>query len=395
MYKINHRHPGTAIVALILAVALAGCTGAQTRDNTVTGTKDPGAGSASTVAQVRESSKPVKPREDQTATELMENITASLEPEVGPDQDTLLDVARLKSLAPDSPATWLISGIARHRAGDLPGAAEDLNTTLTMDPGNEKAFLLLGDMSLAEGNFTEADSMYSKAFKLDNSESAANRLALLRIEGGYLESARDILLVTLQKSPESIVTRNNLAVVSDRMGETSEAIRLLEEASVEDHRLLRTKALLLLKEGFTQQAADDLENAFSGNEDLNLLLIAGILDLQRGKLVAAEDRFRQAVENYPDNYQGYLNLGQALRRQGRFSDAEETYVKGIEVTGHEDLHLNLGILYELYRGDAASAVGHYRTYVRMGGASSSRIQGWIDYLAAIVPPQAAQEEISP
>ena len=98
-------------------------------------------------------------------------------------------------------------------------------------------------------------------------------------------------------------------------------------------------------------------------------------------------KFRKAIEAAPDKHEGYLNLGLSLRRQGLFTEAEKIYLQGIEAAPHPDLHLNLGVLYELYRGDNMKALHHYRSYLETGGGASDRVEGWVQYLEGVTASQ--------
>jgi tetratricopeptide (TPR) repeat protein len=183
------------------------------------------------------------------------------------------------------------------------------------------------------------------------------------------------------------MTRNNLAVALDMMGASSDGITLLGEVNLTDPALLHTRALLELKEGRPKRASKDLEISFADGGRAETWLLLGATDLQQGKVALAADKFKKAIETSPSRHEGYLNLGLAQRRRGMFADAEKTYLDGITAAPHPDLHLNLGVLYELYRGDNIRALQHYRSYLGGGGAASSRVEGWVDYLEGVLENQ--------
>ncbi|MDT8395774.1 MAG: tetratricopeptide repeat protein [bacterium] len=317
-------------------------------------------------------------------TVLLARITKTLHEEAVVDP---VDAARVVELLPEDPGSWLAAGLASFRAGDLTAAMERLTRSAALDPVNPVTLMALGETAIEIGDLTRADHYFSIAHEASPTIQSANRLALLRIEGGYLESARDILQETLSAYPGDLMTRNNLAVALDMMGTTSVGINILAGDELADPRLLRTRALLELKEGHPDEATMDLETVFEAGSPDGEWLLKGTADLQQGRLVQAEDKFRSAIVDQPSGHGGYLNLGLTLRRQGRFADAERTYLEGIQAAPDPDLHLNLGVLYELYRGDNIKALEHYRRYIESGGAASSRVEGWVKYLEGVISNQ--------
>jgi len=291
---------------------------------------------------------------------------------------------RLTALMPDSSYARYLAGSVYLRNGDLEKAADELTRSLELDPDNARALSALGDISSQTGDLTKADLYYSRAYESAPSPETANRLALLRIQGGYLESARNILVKTLSEDPGDVMTRNNLAIALDMMGATSEGIEILSSGDIVDPRLLNTRALLQLKEGRPERAVTDLRSKPGEENPGRMWLLLGIADLQQGRLEQAEERFRAALASEPSGYEGYLDLGLTLRRQGKYSEAQKVYLEGLARAPNPDLHLNLGILYELYRGEPSLALQQYRQYVSLGGPASDRVRGWVEYLEGVV-----------
>ncbi len=312
---------------------------------------------------------------------LMSNIRRSLDTGRGVG---LQQALRLIELIPDSSYGRFLAGSVYLRNKDIENARTQFIRASELDPANGHALSALGDIALEAGDLTEADQYYSKAHEAAPSNVTANRLALLRIRGGYLESAKEILEKALTDDPADIMTRNNLAIAMDMMGTTSEGINILAMDGMADPRILRTVALLQLKEGRPERAAMVLKTVYDAGISEGEWLLMGTVDLQQGKLSPAEDKFRSAIVAQPSGYEGYLNLGLTLRRQGRFTEAEKTYREGLARASHPDLHLNLGVLYELYRGEPSLALEQYRNYLELEGPASDRVRGWVEYLEGIL-----------
>ncbi|UCF88786.1 MAG: tetratricopeptide repeat protein [bacterium] len=286
--------------------------------------------------------------------------------------------------APESSYGRFLAGSIYLRNGEIDSARDQFIRSAELDPSMGAAFSALGDISAKSGDLDEAEQFYLKAHTIGKTPVTANRLALLRIQGGHLDSAREVLSRTLEEYPDDVMTRNNLALALDMMGKTSEGIRILDTREVKDPHLLRTRALLQLKEGRPDRAAADLQSVLDETSSPEEWLLMGTADLQRGNLAQAEDKFRSAVAAGTSTHEGYLNLGLTLRRQGRFAEAEKVYMEGIARAPHPDLHLNLGVLYELYRGNQAQALEQYRKYLLLGGPASDRVKEWVEYLEGVV-----------
>jgi len=291
---------------------------------------------------------------------------------------------QLIELVPDSSYGRFLAGSIYLRNEDIDNAKIQFLRSSELDPANDHALSALGDIALKAGDLTAADLYYAKAHEAAATPVTANRLALLRIRGGYLESAREILSKTLADDPDDIMTRNNLAIALDMMGKTSGGINILAGNEIADPHLLRTRALLQLKEGRPDRAVKDLEKGFEAGDLGGEWLLMGTADLQQGRLPAAEDKFHSAIMAQPSGYESYLNLGLTLRRQGRFTEAEKIYQEGLSRVSHPDLHLNLGVLYELYRGEPSLALEQYRQYLRLEGPAADRVRNWVEYLEGVL-----------
>lgn len=107
---------------------------------------------------------------------------------------------------------------------------------------------------------------------------------------------------------------------------------------------------------------------------LNLAL----LHATRGNATLAEQFFEAAVEVNPRNLEAYNQYGIFLRQQGRFDESERSYLAALAVwNGHAATHRNLGVLYDLYRGEREKALVHYYRYQALTGGSDRAVSGWI------------------
>ena len=104
----------------------------------------------------------------------------------------------------------------------------------------------------------------------------------------------------------------------------------------------------------------------------------GIVAWRQNKLDDAESEFKQAIKVNALNNDAYNQLGLLQREQGRFKDAEQTYLKALQVWPHAPVTLrNLGILYDLYMGKLNEALAKYELALKVLPEPDVQLQGWI------------------
>ncbi|MDJ0879377.1 MAG: tetratricopeptide repeat protein [Halieaceae bacterium] len=107
---------------------------------------------------------------------------------------------------------------------------------------------------------------------------------------------------------------------------------------------------------------------------LNLALLC----VAQGEVDAAETHFQAALEVNRRNLVAYNQYAIFLREQGRFDESEQVYLGALEVwSDHAETHRNIGVLYDLYRGEREKALQHYYRYQELTGNTDRTVAGWI------------------
>jgi tetratricopeptide (TPR) repeat protein len=110
-----------------------------------------------------------------------------------------------------------------------------------------------------------------------------------------------------------------------------------------------------------------------------------LLQSADGRYEEAEDTLEAVVAASPDSAVAWNELGILRRRAGRFAEADEAYVRALDADQNYALaHRNRGILMDLYTGQPAEALRHYRRYVEIAGADDE-VDAWIAELELRVP----------
>lgn len=103
----------------------------------------------------------------------------------------------------------------------------------------------------------------------------------------------------------------------------------------------------------------------------------GLIFLQGSRLPEAESAFKAALTRNPGSLTAGNGLGIVQRKLGKFSDAEATYQRTIEVDpNYAPAHLNLGMLYDLYLAEPHKALEQFEHYLQISG-ENKQVAGWV------------------
>lgn len=99
---------------------------------------------------------------------------------------------------------------------------------------------------------------------------------------------------------------------------------------------------------------------------------------QLGKHAEVGTHVAEGLKLRPNEIPAYLLFALSERELGRFLNAESVYLAALAIApGDDRLHLNLGILYDLYLQRPREALEQYRYYQRLQAAPSPQVGGWI------------------
>jgi Tfp pilus assembly protein PilF len=99
---------------------------------------------------------------------------------------------------------------------------------------------------------------------------------------------------------------------------------------------------------------------------------------QQGNMDEADNWFRKTLQINRDNLDAYNQYAIFLREQGRFDEAEKVYLQALaRWEQHAATHRNLGVFYDMYRGDQTRALVHLQRYQELTGSSDRTVAGWI------------------
>lgn len=139
-------------------------------------------------------------------------------------------------------------------------------------------------------------------------------------------------------------------------------------------------ALAQLQAG-DEAAADSALQAFNAAhpELAGPLLNLALLRMRQGDEAAARDYFDKASAVCTNCAPVWNGLGVLHRQQGLFSEAEQAYLKAIELDpGYALAYYNLAILYDLYIQRPELALVNYEQYISLGADDgNAEVERWI------------------
>ena len=91
----------------------------------------------------------------------------------------------------------------------------------------------------------------------------------------------------------------------------------------------------------------------------------------------AQALLKQAITLNKYNWDAYLLLGLELREAGDFKGAASAYDNALALwPDNEQMHLNAGILHDLYLGEPAAASAHYQAYLKLHPGEDKWVKAW-------------------
>lgn len=237
------------------------------------------------------------------------------------------------------------------------------------------AELLLARMAMRDGAVDVAEARVRRAIELDPANpSAWNNLAVVMEAKGKTSEAADAYAEAARLDPDSIGRRFTLARLYQRLGRDQEAAAelrsVLERAPdfVEGRSELAT---ILARQGRLDEAVLEAREALAADPNATAArwVLIEVLE-QQGKSAEARRELETLISLAPEFASAQFKMGSLLAEEGDATGAIERFERAVELDPDlVEAHQNLAILYGR-RGDFASAVRHQEQAVDLGPESA-------------------------
>ena len=331
------------------------------------------------------------------------------------EADQLLTSILSKTPAADPALSMYIGGLLG--AGDVAGAIKALELARANQPKNNRILLVLSDLyvrlgearralALAGGDtplsqiptdllgpraraqialaqVKDARDAYSELLDRDPGNIAVRRiLAGLLVSNGDIESARNTLQTGLKITPRSLQLMQDLVGLDFTFGGVDPALRSADKyerlnADFPAARALRGDVFMAARR------FDDAIAAYtSAMDDFDtpptlLMLRLGTARYASGHPEAADRLLRDWVRTHPDDVAALQFLSDLDLTEKRYAEAEQDYLKLLEMRPHDPGFLNnLAWLYQL-RGDKRARQTAQQAYILRPLPEIADTLGWI------------------
>ncbi len=271
--------------------------------------------------------------------------------------DAITEYQRALESYIDSSVVYFKIGQALYYKGDLDKSVNYLNTALSKNAKQPKAYYLLAQIYSKKARFQEAIDYAKKAITCSPFKTSAARFLLSELYNvsTYKSGVRKLLskwqlLLSVLTFPFDSVS---IGYVSRVLANTKFFPSLFKAYLLVQHQRFEDALEIYLK----------IIDKAPGLTPLYCLL--GDVYLALGRFEDAITEYKMAIWLDSLNVAAYKHLCQAFEEQGDFDSAVETYEKILKITPNiPDVHANLAnILY--VKGDVKGAISHFQTAVTL------------------------------
>ena len=243
-------------------------------------------------------------------------------------------------------------------------ALESYQRAMELCPEYKYNYINIANVLLNEKKYDESSEYYNKFLELypDNDEAKAN-LAESYFMSDKPDKACEIFKIMYEKNPQGFKEYSKYGTALYKMKEYGSAIPILEKAIEQDSNSVKTMAQLAL----CYQHTDNFEKAeityakmfeLAPNMNEFRLDYANMLSAQ-GKDKEAIKQYNSYIETFPNDADGYINLG-ALYKRINNTDMALTYFEKAYSINHNDMDTVKDLAYCYHQKyDYENAIKYY------------------------------------
>ena len=215
---------------------------------------------------------------------------------------------------PDDVEGMGILGICLSATGEISESIKYLNQSIDLNNNNAEALINRGLIFLKQGKKIEALADLEKGYLLKpHIKEIWDFVIGLKIQAEQYSDAISLLLDMIERDPDKENAYSLLTACNQKANDSALAVKSFEK--VLDVR--------------------------PGNASMHVNL--GIALKTQGKIEAASKNFKKALEIEPNDADAYYHLGATLKQQGKLEVAVAAYAKAIQIKpNYAEAHFNIG-----------------------------------------------------
>lgn len=253
-------------------------------------------------------------------------------------EEARADIRRVQGLVPDHPLALYLEAVLEARAGRYPQANALMTRTKGLLNRYPPALLLQGMLAYQLGDMQQADEYLAKVVaQVPQNEIARKIHGAVLLRKGDPQGAVTTLQPLIASGRADARTLALMGAAQARRGNFDAAQGYFERAAraAPNEKSLRTQlAMTRAAQGDTAAASRDIAAALKDDPNsLQALMLASMLDLQRGRTREAIATTNRLVKAHPASPIGYNLRGMALLRAGDRKGAEANFRAAIGKKG--------------------------------------------------------------
>lgn len=279
-------------------------------------------------------------------------------------QDAVTAYRKALELRPNDAFIYVSLGSIYQTLNDNDKALDAYKKAMELCPEYKFNYINIANVQLAKGQYGDAEEYYNKFLELypDNDEARAN-LAETYFMSDKAEKACEIFKSMYEKNPNTFKEYSKYGTALYKLKEYKLAIPMLEKAVEQDSNSVKALAQLAL----CYQTVEDYPKAeatynklFEIAPGMNEFRLdyANMLSAQ-SKDEAAIKQYKAYIAAYPNDVDGYINLGALYKRTGKTDLAIDNFEKAFSMDSNDmDTVKDLAFCYHK-DNDYKSAIKYY------------------------------------
>lgn len=271
---------------------------------------------------------------------------------------------RVLELRPNDAFIYVSLGNIYQTIGENVNSLNAYNKALELCPEYKYNYINIANIELLQKHYSEAEKYYTMFLELyPNNDDAKSGLAETYFMNNQPQKACEIFKQMYDSNPKEFKEYVKYGAVLYNTKQYKEAIPILEKAVETDSNSIKSLAFLAL----SYQQLDDFENAektykklFEVAPGMNEFRLdyANLLSSQ-SKDAEAIVQYNDYIKAYPNDAEGYINLGALYKRTDKDDLAIKNFVKAYELSSDDmDTIKDLAFLYHK-KGEFDKALKFY------------------------------------